>query len=259
MLCLAYSENDAIACAAIKRISENLSLGTERAMDGYSVRSGAIGLVRISGRAVDASFIDGIGASQIIFVSRHSSAKGVLSLTTHATGNWTASAELGGKPREISIACPRKMLSFISAAARLPQSRVGVTYEATHHGPLLETPSLFAELGPLQDGAPEGIIDSFARTVLDSLDINPDFGKVALGIGGTHYPEKFTRLALSGKYAFAHIMPKHSIEPDMIGKAMLKSEDLPEVAVLDWKSIKASAKKQVLEKLEALGVDYEKA
>ena len=34
----------------------------------------------------------------------------------------------------------------------------------------------------------------------------------AICFGGTHYPEKFTKMVLQGEYALGTIVPKHSLE-----------------------------------------------
>ncbi|MGI0134033.1 MAG: D-aminoacyl-tRNA deacylase, partial [Candidatus Micrarchaeaceae archaeon] len=81
----------------------------------------------------------------------------------------------------------------------------------------------------------------------------------AVGIGGTHYPEKFTGLALKGAYAFSHIMSRHYVENvDMIGDAVERSDKRAEIAIIEWKSIKAADRERVIGKLNELGIEYER-
>jgi D-aminoacyl-tRNA deacylase len=135
-----------------------------------------------------------------------------------------------------------------------------VTYEATHHGPLLDKPALFAEIGPIEDSIGDATAESFADAIIGTLqNTDFEFDKVALGIGGLHYSDKFSRLALSGKYIFSHIMPKYyANEYDMIEKAFEKSELKNDIAVIDWKGIKAEFRDNIIKKLNVLGIDYEK-
>ena len=82
----------------------------------------------------------------IVFLSRHKAASGRPSLTVHPIGNW-GSAEYGGKEAEISGAAPEWMTGLL---LKIKENRIpgyDVCFEATHHGPLLEKPTMFLEIG----------------------------------------------------------------------------------------------------------------
>jgi D-aminoacyl-tRNA deacylase len=205
----------------------------------------------------------------IVFLSKHASQAGVASFTTHSLGNWGDEAKLGGKPKELSTATPLLMLQVLRGMAA-KGAEVEKTYEATHHGPLMRTPCLFAELGGNEritgnEEALGEVADAVFAAATQFLDGEPEHEKVVIGIGGTHYPGKFTRLALDKGYAFSHIMPKHAITNadgtdnlGMLSQALERSSVRPEAAVLDWKSLNSSAKAETLKKLNELGLDYEK-
>ena len=95
---------------------------------------------------INAEFVDNLGFSTAYFLSRHESNAGIGAFTTHATGNWRPSADLGGKPKQLSYAAPLEMLGVLREESKI-NIGISATYEATHHGPLLKTPSLFVELG----------------------------------------------------------------------------------------------------------------
>ncbi len=196
----------------------------------------------------------------IVFLSRHSSSKGVPSFTVHAEGNWSEDSHLGGRPKELSVSSPSRMLGALAAIGRINATGMQVTYEATHHGPMLEVPSYFVELGGDEATVSNAkFAELLAAAVADSIERGAEYEKVAIGIGGTHYPEKFTRLGLEGRYAFGHIMSRHYAGcPDMIEKAALRSDSKTEIAVIEWKSIKAEERKRVVEELDRLGLDYER-
>ncbi len=192
-----------------------------------------------------------------VFLSRHKSSKGVPSFTIHPLGNWAPSAEAGGKPRMLSVSAPWQMRNMLVQISKANETDVAVTYEATHHGPLLETPSFFVEVGGSDEISDRhyGILSSAVAGYFSKQQEN--VGKVAIAIGGTHYPEKFTKLALEGKYAFSHIMPRHSCTyADMLRMGIERSAPMAECAVIDWKGIAAPERETAIKKLGELGVDY---
>ncbi len=222
-------------------------------------QAGKMRMLQVSCRIIDAEFLDGAVDGPMVFLSRHSSAKGIPSFTVHPMGNWKRDAELGGRPNQLSTANPQMMLDFLCAIKSLNRTGMEVTYEATHHGPYVGNPSFFVELGGNEDAiADAGHAAALAYAISDGLERKTEFGKVAVGIGGMHYPQKFTRLALEGKYAFSHIMPKHSIVPGMLGQAIERSAPEAEIAVVEWKSIKATDREAIVRELGSLGMGYEK-
>ena len=54
-------------------------------------------------------------------------------------------------------------------------------------------------------------------------------------------------------------MPRHHTGCiDMLGKAFERSEPKSEIAVLEWKRIKAAERETIIRELNALGIDYAK-
>jgi D-aminoacyl-tRNA deacylase len=212
---------------------------------------------------------DGFGADIIIFMSRHSSASGTSAFTVHPMGNWGPEARLGGLPNTLSVAAPSLMLSILRSFEKSGIS-IESTYEATHHGPALKTPSLFAEFGgneaTINDkNTAAGLAAAVHRSIMSMQDATNNYSRVVLGIGGTHYPSKFTKLAREKSYAFSHIMPKHAIfNPDgtdnmhMLGQSVEKSSEKVECAVIDWKSINSEARSRIMKCLSDIGIDYER-
>ncbi len=199
----------------------------------------------------------------IVFVCSHKSSKEVASFTVHSEGNWSKEAKMGGRPMELSFAAPTEMLNTLLAIKKDNGTSLPVIYEATHHGPLLKTPSFFVEVGGNKDALEsEEYTTMVARAVLDALaepKSKSEFTPV-IGIGGMHYAEKFTRLAFDKSYAFSHIMPKYYInELDMLKQAIERSSAKAEKAIIEWKSLKAAERERVIERLDQLGIDHERA
>lgn len=217
-------------------------------------------MIDIKDPLIHAESLDGILDGLVVFLSRHTSTKGIPAFTVHSEGNWTEDVTLGGRPKELSVCSPVNMLKVISAINSVNKTDIQVTYEATHHGPFTNCPSFFVELGGNTEtinskNHAELIADALAK----SLDMDVNYDKIAIGIGGMHYSDKFTKLALSGKYAFAHIMPKYQVKNvDMLDKAFSRSDRKPELAVIEWKSIKAVDRETITRELNVLGIDYAK-
>ncbi len=249
------SSNIADALSRILEFGDYKEIGGLRCRERDGAR-----LISITGRLIEADFLNEVRDGPIVFLSRHSSSKGVPSFTVHAEGNWSEDSHLGGRPKELGVSSPSGMLNALAAIGRINPTGMQVTYEATHHGPLLNVPSYFVELG-----GDEATISNarhaelLANAIADSMEHHAEYEKVAIGIGGTHYPEKFTRLGLEGRYAFGHMMSRHYAGcADMIEKAAMRSDSKTEIAVIEWKSIKAEERKRVVEELDRLGLDYER-
>ncbi len=264
-----------LACSTLDPASENAAryliseFGMEDCGNG-SYRLGNISLELLSTSLTFADSLDGRACELIIFISRHSSAAGIPSLTVHAEGNWGDYAELGGRPRTLSVAAPSAMLCALREFNAI-ETKMEKTYEATHHGPALRTPSMFIEIGGnervVHDKSLASELGRVALSVAESAaEGSINSSAVALGIGGTHYPRKFTSMALSKGYAFSHIMPKHALSNpdgtanlDMAVQAAERSGAMPSIAVIDWKSMNSQKRASFIKALAGIGIDYEKA
>ena len=265
-----YSTEDPVSLGAAERLKRMLGMEHDKEIEGNMHFSDGVGtqMLELRSHLVHAEDLDCmIKANFVVFLSRHRSANGVTSFTVHSEGNWSAKAELGGKPKELGVAAPVQMLRFLRAikdAGAKAASEVPVVYEATHHGPLLKTPSFFAELGGNEEAMNSGLLQAVLAEAAASFARPPDdapyYSKVVMHIGGMHYSAKATKLALERGYAFAHIMPKYYVdEIDMIGQAFSRSDRAPEIALIEWKSINADKRNKIINRLEELGIDYERA
>lgn len=265
MIGIVYSTKDEVSASAARAIISEYGLENK----GGSFANDRIAVKEIETELTCAEKADSFGFEVIFFLSKHSSAKGIPAFTTHATGNWAGKAELGGKPKELSTAAPASMLAVLASFGKL-DVRIEKGYEATHHGPLLKTPSLFVELGgndetrsnmELQRKLAVAAYESATLTA----DKEVDMAKVVIGIGGNHYPSKFSKLAMEKGYAFSHIMPKYAImnddssdNLDMLEQTLARSANAPEAAVLEWKSVNSVVRNKILSRLNEIGLDYEK-
>jgi len=90
-----------------------------------------------------------------------------------------------------------------------------VTFESTHHGPYLETPTFYVEVGTSERAwADARAAAVLARAVLAASDPGDP---VAVGVGGGHYMPRVTDVALARRVSFGHMVPSHALEPPDYG------------------------------------------
>ena len=221
-------------------------------------------LLFVNTEIVETQFLGDLFSPQLfIFLSRHSSAKGIPTLSVHTPGN-LSEAKFGGKPGTVSISPAGAMKNTLLEMAKLANERslnYEVSYECTHHGPSLDAPTMFAELGstPKQwkdTKAAEVVADAAVAAVSDCSSCS-----VALGIGGPHYNKKFTKMALNNQRAFGHMIPKYAlneVDTEIIRQCIERTVEQVDSVVLDWKGIKGEHKPEIIAALEKLDVDPER-
>jgi len=204
-------------------------------------------------------------AELVVFTSRHSSLSGTPTLSVHAPGN-IGEAKLGGLPRTVSVSpanAMREALRTMTKWKNEMQLDYEVCYEGTHHGPCLNVPTMFAELG----SSPKQWKDTRAAEVVAhaALEALSGFRKpsvrAVLGIGGPHYNSKFTKAALEGDMAFGHIIPKYAVsnvDSLVLEQCVKRTLEKVEAAVLDWKGIKGEDKPKVLGLIENIRIEAER-
>jgi D-aminoacyl-tRNA deacylase len=166
-----------------------------------------------------------------IFLSRHRSKTGEPTLTVHPIGNFS-DAQFGGQPKTIVPAAPKMMTHLLRLIKKNLQSTdldYKVCYEVTHHGPFLQIPTLFTEVGSTevqwQQKEPASIIATSLLELLHTYQYEEDFPKdipVLLGIGGGHYAPRFTDIVLQKKVAFGHMIPSYKIDEGTIDDEILE-------------------------------------
>jgi len=248
-LALVYSLADPAGCLIAKQIQK---IGVPAWAEIYSFES-------------DIVFINPakIKEDKIIFLSRHQSEMGTKSLTVHMTGNFSE-AKFGGKARELSAALPKIGANYLRGlntrcnSSDLSKQGFVVSIEVTHHGPLLNKPCLFIELGSTPaDWKNEDAANIIAQTIIEDTN-KENNDKIVIGLGGGHYAPDFTKLCLRQNYSFGHICPKHylsELSVDLIWVMIRKSG--ADSIVLDWKGLKEN-KEKILRLCEITKLKVEK-
>lgn len=214
-------------------------------------QKGSLLLFLHEGRIVEPPELDSYFNPQAyIFLSRHSAESGIASLTSHTVGNFGQKAEAGGSPRELGKVDPDLLKNYMIALSRRKSEALGyeVVIEATHHGPTgLAKPVLFVELGASEknwgDAKAAGVV---ADALMESLAERKVWSKVALGFGGTHYPEKIGSLLVEGDIALSFVVQRYDlgeIDEAMFGQMLAKTSVPVRYAALDWKGLGAHKEK----------------
>ncbi len=159
--------------------------------------------------------LDGINSDLLIFISRHEGKDERPILTVHFTGN-VSEARFGGRPRELAVAAPHAARALLLS---LKSSGYEIMMEATHHGPsFLHTPSLYVEIGSTKN---QWCLENPAMIIANAiLALKVMSGRVAIGLGGSHYARRMTKLIFNSDIAFGHIFSNHAL--DHVDEFMLK-------------------------------------
>jgi len=146
--------------------------------------------------------------NEVVFLSRHVASSGTLSLTVHPIGiPWLLDNTLsGGIPGKCSP--PNRRISSIFRSIlhetkfRSFENKFQVTLEATHHGPYVDLPACFVEIGSSENewsdtDAGNILADCLAEELeleKQRESLETDTNIVVISIGGGHYVPKINDL-----------------------------------------------------------------
>jgi D-aminoacyl-tRNA deacylase len=203
----------------------------------------------------------------IIFASKHQSEKGGKTISIHAPGNWK-SADFGGKQTQV---CPTSALFLKQTFEKLNKNvqehdlrDYQVTLECTHHGPLIEKPCIFIEIGATEtewaDRRAAFVVAKTINQIIDEFKPNP-YNEIAIAIGGPHYCPNFNKIQLNSNVAISHVISEYSLPltEEMLKQAITKTDEEVDFAILDWKGLGKSADRQkVLDLLDKMYIQYKR-
>ena len=184
--------------------------------------------------------------SDIVFLSRHTAASGKPSLTVHPIGvPWlteSGTVELGGKPGRASPPSFRIGALYRSLMAATKESPLSeefeVTLEATHHGPHVDVPACFVEIGSTEEEWGRTDVGDLWATVLENHFRAGDNFKGAATtavvlIGGGHYCPRMGDMAKIGdEVVVGHVLAQYTL------KDQLEENITPDNAVMGgWRQV----------------------
>ena len=204
----------------------------------------------------------------IIFASKHKSEKGDKSLSVHAPGNWKG-ADLGGEPGKVcstSAQFQKQLFNNLIKSAKESklEEKYAITLECTHHGPLINKPCIFIEIGSTEfEWNDHNAAFAVARAIKETIETFKEdkYNEVAIGLGGPHYCPSFNELQEKSNYAISHVIPQYitPITEEMIKEAVEKTEEEVDLAIVDWKGLgNAEQRDAVLAILDKLYIRYKR-
>jgi D-aminoacyl-tRNA deacylase len=202
----------------------------------------------------------------IIFASKHASKQKIKTLSIHAPGNW-GRADMGGKEKQIcktSSFFLKYLFQILNQEAEQAKLDYACTLEVTHHGPYVEKPCCFIEIGSSkeewQDKNIGEIIAETIKKAVSSFDFKEarKKWKPAVGIGSPHYCPNFNKTQLNSEYALSHIIPQYvfPITEEMLKQAVDKTQEDVGIAILDWKGMRGQERQKAVKLLNKRNLKY---
>jgi D-tyrosyl-tRNA(Tyr) deacylase len=201
-----------------------------------------------------------IEADCIIMLSSHKSKVPGKMLTAHVPGNW-AEAGLGGEPRTLNIAAGSRLRKIaIEMKKEADKINWPFSLEADHHGPTINIPIIFVEIGngedEWKDTVAAGAVANAVARCLGSVETSTS----TIGFGGGHYQKKITGLVIEGNLTIGHMTPKYvidKIDEEMFKQAIEKNIERVEKVVVLKDETNASQKEKVGWLAKLFGLGYE--
>ena len=151
----------------------------------------------------------GIVPDEVVFMSRHKAASAIPTLTVHPIGNYN-NADFGGRPKELVKVNGSTMTNALREMSKMETGEFKTSFEVTHHGPWLDTPTFFIEIG--SDETKWGNMKA-AEILAHVISVNTENDlPTAVGIGGGHYAPRFSEISNTYKVNFGHMIPNYAME-----------------------------------------------
>ena len=172
--------------------------------------------------------------AEVIFPSRHVAASGQPSLTVHPIGVMYHGVDeevpFGGKPG--SAPPPNTRLGpwfreLLAIDVQNIRDTFEISLEVTHHGPWLNAPSLFIEIGSTPNEWPdEAAAELLADVIWRGLGLDGNTGiggwdeetnrgeKVVVGLGGGHYAMRLCSVAANAGIWIGHMLANYGLVMD---------------------------------------------
>ncbi len=201
----------------------------------------------------------GIRVDDVVVMSKHSAKSGRPSLTAHPIGNYRGN-EFGGRERALVRASPAPMsdaLRRIVAYNDVPENQT--CFEVTHHGPWLDRPTFYIEIGSDETHWGNTHSAEVLANVIADLEPHEEYTR-AVGVGGGHYAPRFTDVALRFKVNFGHMLPVYQMEgaddEDILRMVRMACDATgTDVVYIHRKSMKGAEERRIRALVESAGYE----
>ncbi len=183
----------------------------------------------------------------IIFASKHSSKSKEKVITIHPNGY----IDKGEFSMSSALFNKELFIRLHETAEKFGFKDFKITLEATHHGPIINKPAVFVEIGSgEQEWKNKRASFIVAKSILTAIkNFNPDeYTEVAIGIGGDHYCKNFNEMQLKSNVAISHIIPYYQfpVEKDKIEEAIKKTYEEVDYILIDKKNLGKKEQKEII-------------
>ncbi len=242
----------------------NMAKEIENHMGGqFELNNKMMELISFEREVLYVSSEEELGVSEfdfIVVLSRHSGTPHHPIFTAHVPGNF-GRARYGGESFKLGIAIPSLMKEYLlEVSKKAPSIGYWVGFEPTHHGPTLDIPMAFLEIGCDETSwnDPNGVSVA-AESVIRGLE-NWKTGKYvpAIAFGGPHINDHFTKITLHTDIALGHTARKIDaewVDKVMIQQAIDRNGENPQLAIIDNKGLKGKDRERIESALRDLGVN----
>jgi len=201
-----------------------------------------------------------IDADMFIFATRHAAVSGKPTLCVHTQGNFSDDNSYGGEKKKLCIAPACYLKEAMKKLNELNDIGFDICQEATHHGPYLEKPSMFIEIGSTENEWKNEKAGRIIAKVIMHLCEDVEECSSAICVGGIHYMLNFSKVILNSDVAIGHCCPKYNLEnldKEMLQQMIDKTVPKPKLAIFDWKGV-GSEKQRLISICEELGLEVKK-
>lgn len=257
---------------AAMNIARNVLKLCERLPDGRGGPCPNASVIEWHGREIYLNYVEesplylrgeelGCDPRAVVVLSKHTSEAGIPCLTVHCPGN-VGEAAYGGEPKKVSVA-PASMMKAalleLNSGAKRASLPYSASYEVTHHGPTVDFPIMFVEIGSSEENWTDPLAgEVVARAALAAASVSEEDVEVRVGLGGPHYAPLFTSRTIRDGTCFGHMVSWHQL-PDLDERslAMLVEKNVGRFggAVVDWKGLRRE-RKRVISLVENAHIPY---
>jgi D-aminoacyl-tRNA deacylase len=192
----------------------------------------SIGQIHVEADSIDKAHEKELNCTvdEVLVLSRHVSNTNTPAITLHAVGlpgviPMGERGKAGGINGVLVPPSPRFATIFremlVEARKRKLDDHFDLTLEATHHGPVLETPTLYVEIGSTEaDWSRDDALNLWAYLISKILGLKDGIqmglwegdGEVMIGLGGGHYSPRHRAVLEKGDMWLGHIIASYSLD-----------------------------------------------
>ena len=166
---------------------------------------------------------------EVLVLSRHVSSTNIPALTIHAIGipgelPHGETGKSGGIKGALIPPSPRFSALYRIMANKARKlglhNNYDITMEATHHGPILKSPTIYIEIGSTENEWSDPIASAmWAESISDCLGLEGQdeigkwdgSGKVMIGLGGGHYVPRHKDIVSNSDVWLGHLIASYSM------------------------------------------------